>query len=72
MPYDPRPHQIDPRFYLVTPIDMHPQAYHAVRAAELRPQIGPYAAQRYCINHDVPERLYILARILRSCVLAGV
>jgi hypothetical protein len=45
---------------------MHIHAQHAIRAAQLRPTIGHWAAWRYCQLRGVPFRLYTLARVLEA------
>lgn len=42
---------------------MSEQAFHAIRAAELEPQIGARMARKYARNQGV-FRLYLLARLL--------
>ena len=32
---------------------MHEQAWHAIKAAELRKTCGSFAARRYAVNHGV-------------------
>lgn len=45
---------------------MSNEAIHAIRAAQLFPRIGRYAAMRYCQKRGVPLRLYYLARTLEA------
>jgi hypothetical protein len=46
-------------------MDIHPDAYHAIRAAKMLPFIGRHAAVRYCQVRKVPLHLLTLARILQ-------
>jgi len=46
--------------------EIHPQATVALRAAQLYPTIGRFAARRFCERHGVPVRLYYLARQLAA------
>ena len=48
------------------------QAHHAIRAAQLYPTIGRFAAVRYCQKRNVPLRLYYLARMLEAAAKAGI
>lgn len=49
----------------------HPQAIAAVRAAELRPRIGHWAAWRYCAKRGVPHSLFVIACVLAQASRAG-
>lgn len=45
---------------------MHPQAYHAIRAAKNLRVWGRYATRRYLEKNNVPMSLYTLARVLEA------
>gem|GEM_PF-2776216 len=49
----------------------HPQATVALRAAALRPSIGPWATLRYLQRRGCPTALYTLARVLRAAQTFG-
>lgn len=40
---------------------IHPQAWHAIKAASIRRQCGPFASRRYAEKNGVPASLYRLA-----------
>lgn len=44
----------------------HPHAITAIRAASLRPSIGPWAALRFVQRRNCPVALYRLACQLRA------
>ena len=50
--------------------NVHPQAFHAVRAARLYSQCGPFAARRYAEKNGVPSALFRLARQLQAVSFA--
>lgn len=49
----------------------HPQAIAAIRAAELRPRIGHWAAWRYCAKRGVPHSLFVIACVLANAQSVG-
>lgn len=50
----------------VTYTTLHPQAMHAIRAAECWHIWGAHAARQYARRHGVPHGLLRLARQLRA------
>lgn len=50
---------------------IHPQAFHAIRAARNVRSWGTWATYRYCQRRDVPIRLLTLARLLENAQRAG-
>lgn len=41
--------------------NIHPQAWHAIKAATIRRQCGPFPGRRYAEKNGVPASLYRLA-----------
>jgi len=50
--------------------NVHPHAFHAIRAAGLYNQCGPFAARRYAEKNGVQPALFRLARQLQAVTLA--
>lgn len=47
-------------------IQMHPHAALAIWAAEIETMHGLAEAQRFCQEHGVPAKLFVLARVLSA------
>lgn len=45
---------------------MHPHAAAAIWAAEVEIKHGFYTAWRFCQEHGVPAKLFVLARVLSA------
>ena len=53
----------------MTPRPLHPQAFHAIRAAKNWQSWGRFAATRYCQKRGVPLELVRIARQLESVTM---